>query len=449
MKVEVSYKEIWRISWPIILSSLANTVITFTDVAYVGRIGVQAMAASALGGVFYFLLVMAGMAVGIGAQILIARRAGEERHGEIGNILDHCLVILLAFSGLAMLFIYTIMPQLMYWMVGDAEVARQTIVYLQARGWGLACMMVLVSFRSFYTGITITRIITYTTLVMMVVNLLLNDAFVIGRWGIAPMGIAGSGWASAIAETVAAVYALLYALRRSFLKEYNLFQLKRVHFDTVRQILVLSGPIVLQHVFSMGCWFLFFVFIEKLGAAELAVSNVVRGVYMVLMTPVWGFSQSSSSMVSNLIGQGKEQEVIPLVNKIVRLSLFIGSVGVLLGLVFRDALFALTTHDASIIADAVPVFYVICGATVCFSVSMVYLSGVSGTGATVVAMVIEVLSLLVYLVYVWYFTIETNGTLITVWFSEFVYWFLLGLLAFLYLRSLRWLQTAQKLNEEN
>ena len=80
MKVQSSYSDIWRISWPIILSSLASTVINFTDVAFVSRLGEKELAASALGGVFYFLLIMIAVAIGIGSQILMARKAGEGQH---------------------------------------------------------------------------------------------------------------------------------------------------------------------------------------------------------------------------------------------------------------------------------------------------------------------------------------------------------------------------------
>ena len=76
LQVKTGYADIWRISWPIMLSSLANTVINFTDTAYIGRVGETELAASAIGGVYYFVLVMMGVAIGIGAQIMIARLAG-------------------------------------------------------------------------------------------------------------------------------------------------------------------------------------------------------------------------------------------------------------------------------------------------------------------------------------------------------------------------------------
>ncbi len=70
----------------------------------------------------------------------------------------------------------------------------------------------------------------------------------------------------------------------------------------------------------MSAWFLFFVFIERMGEHELAISNIIRATYMILMTPIWGYASATNSMVSNLIGQGREDEVKGLVKKIIKMS---------------------------------------------------------------------------------------------------------------------------------
>src|SRR6188768_2715383 len=113
MRVSVTYREVWGIAWPIMLSSMANTVINFTDVAFVARVGEKQLAASALGGVFYFVLVMVGMAVGIGSQIMMARKAGEDDPFAIGRILDHTILLLLALAAVMVLLVYVAMPWLM------------------------------------------------------------------------------------------------------------------------------------------------------------------------------------------------------------------------------------------------------------------------------------------------------------------------------------------------
>lgn len=438
MKVQTSYSEIWRIAWPIILSSLANTVINFTDVAFVSRLGEKELAASALGGVFYFLLIMIAVAIGMGSQILIARRAGEGESERIGNIFDHSLLSLLGFSFLMVTFVYKFIPSLMSVVVKDELVVEYVIDYLNGRTWGLPFMTLFIAMRAFYTGITLTRIITYTTVLMMLLNILFNYLFVFGNWGCPALGIYGAGLASALAESAAAIYAVTYALSRSMFKKFQLFKFRTIRLKTFRQIMHLSAPIMVQHIFSMGSWFVFFLMIEKLGSRELAISNILRGVYMLLMTPVWGFSECSNSMVSNLLGQKRGGDVLPLAHKIMKFSFIGSSVLVVLCVLFKDVLLQLVSSDKLLNADAEGSFYVICLATLAFSLAMIAIACISGTGATKAVMKIELVSLFIYLIYVFLFTHIYPSSLEIVWFAEVFYWSALGLIGYAYLRTGKW-----------
>lgn len=443
MKVQTSYSDIWRIAWPIILSSLANTVINFTDVAFVSRLGEKELAASALGGVFYFLLIMIAVAIGIGSQILIARKAGEGNPEQIGNIFDHSLFLLLGFSILMVTFVYQFIPSLMSLVVKDELVVKYVIDYLNGRTWGLPLMTLFVAMRAFYTGITLTRIITYTTILMMLLNILFNYMFVFGNWGCPSLGIYGAGMASALAESAAAIYALIYALSRSMFRKFQLFKFRTIKRKTFLQIMQLSAPIMVQHVFSMGSWFIFFLMIEKLGSRELAISNILRGVYMLLMTPVWGFSECSNSMVSNLIGQKRSPDVLPLADKIMKFSFIVTGVVVAVCVLLKDVLFQLVSSDKLLNAEAGGSYYVICLATLSFSLAMIAIACISGTGATKAAMKIEIVSLIIYLTYVFLFTHIYPSSLEIVWFAEVFYWVALGLLGYAYLRSGKWLHISR------
>ncbi len=445
LRVSNSYSEVWRIAWPIILSSLANTVINFTDTAFVARVGETELAASALGGVFYFVLVMVGMAFGIGAQIIIARKAGEENSSAIGFVYDNSLVVLLVVAAFMEVLVYACIPSFMHAIIHDPKVADACVVYLQARGWGLACMMILISLRSFYTGISQTRIITYTTVVMMLLNIVFNYFLTLGHGGFAPLGIFGVGLSSALAEATATIYAIVYTFVHKSIRPFRLFRFARIELSTIFQVIQLSAPIVLQHLLSMGAWFIFFLMIEKMGQRDLAISNVVRSAYMVLMTPVWGFSQATNSMVSNVIGQKKLEEVGGLVRKIVYLSVLITVLLTAFFVIFPGPLFSLITTDAQMMHDAMGSYYIIAFANMIFAAGMILLSAVSGTGDTKAAMYIEIVNIAIYLIHVFVTAGFLHTSVEVVWIAEVDYWLLMGLFSVYYLRSGRWRKQAMTL----
>jgi Na+-driven multidrug efflux pump len=195
---------------------------------------------------------------------------------------------------------------------------------------------------------------------------------------------------------------------------------------------------MLQHLISMGAWFIFFVFIEKIGEHALAISNVVRSTYMLLMTPVWGFAAAANSMTSNLIGQQKKNEVMSLLKKIITLSLLITSGMILFNILFPSLVLGITTSDKILIHDSMGSFYVICGAMILFCSSFVLFSGVSGTGNTKIAMLMEVVNIFIYLGYVFICANIIHASVEWTWVVEILYWLLMGIFSYIYLNSNHW-----------
>ncbi|HQV00999.1 MAG TPA: MATE family efflux transporter, partial [Bacteroidia bacterium] len=104
MKVTTTYNQILKIALPITLGGVAQTILNLTDTAFLARVGEVELGAAAIGGVFYFVLVMLGYALGTGAQIIISRRAGEGNTGAIGIVFDHTLILLAGFGVLLFAF---------------------------------------------------------------------------------------------------------------------------------------------------------------------------------------------------------------------------------------------------------------------------------------------------------------------------------------------------------
>jgi Na+-driven multidrug efflux pump len=105
-------------------------------------------------------------------------------------------------------------------------------------------------------------------------------------------------------------------------KFYRVFLFSYLRFDKKVVRLDLSSilPLVMQFVLSVSAWLLFYILIEHYGERPLAISNTMRNVFAVFGIFVWSFASTSNAMVSNIIGQGKKDQVLFLINKIARLS---------------------------------------------------------------------------------------------------------------------------------
>jgi len=438
MQVGITYKEILRISYPVMVGALATTVLNATDTAFLGRVGEVELGASAIAGVLYFALAMIGTSLGIGTQILIARRAGEKNEQEIGKIFDHSMVIFLSIGFSLFLALYFLSPFLLKQVIGSPSIAEAAAEFMKFRSFGFVFLMIATAYRSFYVGIAQPKVFGWYAFIMAAFNIVLCYLLIFGHGGLPKMGIAGAGLASSLAEFLSLVILVVYTFFKPDIKNFNLFKIRKWQHELFSSIVNLSAPIIMQNLLSMGAWLVFFLFIEKIGAHELAISNIVRAAYMLSMTPMWGFSVAANSMISNVIGQGKKEEVLLLLHRILKLTFSCTVIMVLLNLIFAHKILGIFTSDLELISDSFGVFYVINIAMFFFSFAIVCISAVSGTGATKTALYIEMASIIFYLIYVYVSTFIISKKVETVWFSEIIYWGVTGLASYIYLRGDRW-----------
>ena len=183
---------------------------------------------------------------------------------------------------------------------------------------------------------------------------------------------------------------------------------------------------------------MFFIFIERMGEEPLAVSNIGRSTYILLMIPGTALSTTVNTLVSNLIGAGRKEEVLPFIKRIIRIAVVIVVPMILVTLTMPQLIARIYTDDARLIAACIPVLQVISVAILFCAVSNIIFSGVSGTGNTRTAFFIEFLTLFFYLSYVYYTSIIHPSATYIVWMSEFVYWIIIGGLGYLYLMKGNW-----------
>jgi len=433
-----SNKNILKVTYPIFLTLLAQNIINVTNTAFLGRVGEVELGASAIGGVFYFAIYMIGFGFSQGAQILIGRRNGEKNYKQIGPIFNNSLI----FNFLISVVIFGLsikgVPHIMKLLVSSEHVYKASIEYMDWRIYGFLFSFVSVIFRGLYVGITQTRILTTSAILMAITNIIFDYTLIFGHFGFPAMGIAGAGISSVIAEVVTLIYLIWHTFYRTDRNKYGLFEFNKIEMKILLNILNLSIFIMFQYFISISTWFMFFIFIERMGEEPLAVSNIGRSTYILLMIPGSALSTTVNTLVSNLIGAGRKEEVLPFIKRIIIIALVIVVPVILFTLALPELIARIYTDDVKLIASCIPVLRVISVAIIFCAVGNIIFNGVSGTGNTRTAFFIEFLTLFFYLSYVYFTSVIHPSATYVVWMSEFVYWILIGGLGYLYLLKGNW-----------
>ena len=283
-------------------------------------------------------------------------------------------------------------------------------------------------FNGFYTGIGKTKIITLATVCMAITNIIAGYIFIFGRFGVPPLGIKGAGIATAIADTVLFLVYLFHFIYYKQPKKYNAFTFKFIRVKQLWSIIKLSSPIVLQNLIGIGSWWYFFLSIEKIGEHELAVSGILKSLFVFIGIPVWSLASTSNTLISNIIGQNRIDDVVPALKKVLVVSMGISLSINLIIVLFPYPILSLFTNDTQLIKDCIPPFYTLMIALLFFSSAMIMNFGITGTGATFVPTIVELFCCLFYVAYCYYFVQIKHSPLYISWGCEVVYW--LSLLSF-------------------
>jgi len=159
---------------------------------------------------------------------------------------------------------------------------------------------------------------------------------------------------------------------------------------------------------------------------------------MVVMIPLFGFSSAASTLVSNIMGENRIEEVPLLIKRIVIMSILATAAFLPMLLIFPSEVTSIYTDDADLIEGAIKILPVICGAMLFFSIAFITFSSVTGTGKTLVTLSIEFISISIYLSFAYFFALILDLSLVAVWSSEFIYFSFMGLLSILYLKFGNW-----------
>ncbi|HYO21175.1 MAG TPA: MATE family efflux transporter [Flavisolibacter sp.] len=440
LQVGTSYRQIIKIALPISMALFVPQLNLVINTIFLGHLGQEALANASITGVYYLIFGGIGFGLNNGLQALISRRAGENKPKEIGTIFQQGVFIAVCIGLFGIAFTYLAAPAIFKATIQSADVYHATVSFLYIRILGLPFLYIYQMRNALLVGINQSKLLIIGTAAEALVNIFFDYGLIYGKFGLPQMGFNGAAVASILAEFTGMFVIFLVVRARGISKEFSLFKGFRYNKKITVKILQLSGPLIFQMAISIISWFFFYVLVEHHGQTSLAISTTMRNVFGFFGVFNWAFSSAANSMVSNVIGQGKKEEIVRLILKIMVLSLSVSLVIYLLLNVFPDVYFSIFGQGENFAKEGIPTLRVVSIALILMSCSTVWLNAITGTGKSNITFYIELVAIIIYTVYA-YVVLEVMRLSITWgWAAELIYWSFLGSLSYLYVRSGRWKQ---------
>lgn len=438
MKTKYTYKEIWIISYPILISLIMEQMIGMTDTAFLGRVGEIELGASAIAGIYYLAIFMMAFGFSIGAQIMIARRNGEQRYNEIGPIFYQGIYFLLALAAVMFTLSICFSPHILKNIISSPNIYEAAVSYINWRVFGLFFSFIMVMFRAYFVGTTQTKTLTLNSIVMVLSNVVFNYILIFGKFGFPKLGIAGAAIGSSLAELVSVLFFVIYTWKRIDCRKYALHKLPVFQLKMLKAILGVSFWTMIQNLLSMSTWFMFFLFVEHLGERALAVTNIIRNVSGIPFMMTMAFASTCGSLVSNLIGAGETQCVQGTIRQHIRIAYAFVLPLLIFFVLFPNLILSIYTDIPALREASISSLWVLCSGYLIMVPSIVYFQSVSGTGNTRTALIMEMCVLAVYVVYTTYIILYLRVDVAICWTTEHVYATLTLMLCWWYIKRGNW-----------
>lgn len=438
LRLSTGYRQILFMALPISLAMLVPQINFITNNIFLGMLGEQELASAGITGVYYLIFAVIGNGLNNGLQALIARRAGQNLPKEIGRLFFNGVWVALGIAALGIGATYLFAPMVLRTFIHDPLIADQVIDFLLIRIWGLPFLYLYVMRNALLVGTNQTRFLVWGTLAEATVNIVLDYGMIFGHYGLQAIGFNGAAYASIIAEAsgLFVIYAVIHF--KGIHKSFAFFEQTKIDFSIIKLILTMSAPLIVQFAISIMSWEYFYILVEHHGPRALAISNTMRNIFGLFGIFCWAFASTTNTMVSNIIGQGKQEEVMPLIKRVVTMSLGISLFIFMILNLMPEFFLSFYSQGEEFIAEAVPIVRIVSVALLMMSVGTIWLNAVTGTGNTRVNLMIELVTIVIYCVYVFLVLEYWNLSIAWGWGSEWVYWISMFSMAFFYMRSGKW-----------
>ena len=438
--LDLKYRTILGVALPLMVSGFIQTVVYITDVSLLSRYDPSSMAFDASGnaGLYYITVFIALVGFSDGAQILIARRVGENKKEAVGGIFGTSLLTLGVLSLLLFFLLQTVIPQYLPKYSKSPELADAQLSFLSIRDYGLFFAAVTLSIQSFLFAIGKTWVILLTAILMAVSNVIMDYLLIFGAGGMPEMGLEGAALASTCSDAIGMIFLLVFLIFSKSAKSFSLFKQLRFKWKAFIELVKVGSPLFFQGFVALATWIVFFTWIGQMGMYELTVSQNIRALYFLAFIPIGGFAGTTKTYVSQYIGSGKLEEL-----KKVRRRLTMLTLGFLLlffhgALLYPEQLISWINPEQKYLADSAEILRFVAGSIFLYGYISVQMHTINGSGNTRISFGIELISVTSYLIGAYLLIKVFHKPLLWVWSVEYIYFISMGLLAMGYLKWFNW-----------
>ncbi|ACB85923.1 MATE family efflux transporter [Natranaerobius thermophilus] len=312
-------RNLWKLSWPVMLGMMLHSTLAVADTFFVGRLGDYAVAAISLSGNIFWLLITISEVINVGTVSMVARFIGAEEPGKVKNTILHSGLFALLLSLLvSSLLIYFSAPFLSLF-TQDEQILASGTAYLRIMAVGMFILFLYIVMSASFQGAGDTKTPMKMLFFANGLNIILNPVFILGLGPAPRLEVMGAGVATLVSNSLA-----LLILGRWFFRTNKLPAIKVSDFQfnrsIARNIMAIGFPAGVQAISRPLTGMILMYMVSIFGDDAIAAFGVGQRALS------YAFIVSAGLMVATttMVGQGLGTGDLDYTRSISRKSIIIG-----------------------------------------------------------------------------------------------------------------------------
>jgi MATE family multidrug resistance protein len=300
----LEFIETVRLAVPMALTQLGQVAMMTTDLALIGRVGDEAVAAAALTHTVFFSVFVIGLGLVSAVAPLAAQAFGARQPRLVRRSLRVGLWVALATGIPATAALLTGGEPLLLAAGQSATTAALAGHYLDGLAWSLMPSWCFIALRSFMGAVNRPEPALWITLAAIPANGALAYALIHGAFGLAPLGLLGAGLATTLVSVGMCIAAAWVAAARRPFRKYRVFgRFWRADWPLSARLVRIGAPISGAIALEFGVFGAAALLMGRIGTTALAAHQIALQVASIMFMVPLGISLAATVRVGQAVGR--------------------------------------------------------------------------------------------------------------------------------------------------
>jgi putative MATE family efflux protein len=381
-------RSILLLAIPMVLEMVLESLFAVVDMAWVGRLGANAVATVGLTEAMLALVFAVGLGLSMSTTAMVARRIGEKDPEDAAIAGVQAVVLGLLISLVIGVPAGIAAPRLLQWMGATPAIVAGGSGYARIALGGCGAIIMLFLNNAIFRGAGDAAIAMRLLWVSNIINLVLDPCLIFGLGPFPRMGVTGAAMATFTGRSIGVLYQF-WRLARGTERLRPLAYHLRLNVGVMVRLLRVSFTGMLQFVIGHASWILLVRIVALFGPASVAGYTVAIRIVVFFILPSWGLSNAAATLVGQNLGAKRPDRAAKAVWRTGFYNmLFLGVIGVFF-IVFATPVVRLFVSDPAVIPIAAIALRTFACGNIGYAYGMVMLQAFNGAGDTVTPTVVN------------------------------------------------------------